>query len=359
MCHSIAQTDKIMNILKKINALVSAAMVMAAMTSCADRQDKEIVNPLVTEDGEIMRVADPCVCTYDGKYYLSASSDDGLVSYSSEDLQTWKEVGLIEILPADDPLKTMIWASEVHEHGGKYYLTYSGWNPETKTLDTNLGVGDCPWGPFTLTASPLIHIEGKNAIDANIFVDDDGEAYVYFSENGSSEEYPKGYGFLRQARLKPDFSGIEGEIMPVNDCYAEWELKSVPRGVLCNEAPTVFKHDGTYYMTFSANETHMGDYAVGCQTATSPLGPWKKYESNPLICSSPADGPRSIGGLPIIDSPGHNGIIFDKEGNPEYIIYHRHAPEVSEYPSNERMTCLGRAWIDDAGTFRVECFPDR
>lgn len=320
---------------------------MMLICSCVQAH-MQIPDPLVTDDGSVLRVADPCVCMYEGRYYLSASMADGLESYVSDNLLTWTRLGRIEILPPDDPLKTCIWASEVHLHAGKYYLTYSGWNPAAETLETNLGIGDTPYGPFTLIASPLIHLEGKNAIDANIFVDDDGSAFVYFSENGTSEEY-KAYGALRQARLKPDFTGIDGEIMPVNEEYADWELKSLERGVRCNEAPTVFKYRGRYYMTYSANETHMGDYGIGVQTADSPLGPWKKSVSNPIMTTSPADGPRSEGGLPAVSSPGHNGIIFGQDGAPEWIIYHRHAPEVSSYPSNERVTCLGKIRISDDG----------
>lgn len=331
--------------MKKLFCLFS--LILVVLASCSEEKTT-LTSPLKTSDGDILRVADPCVSIYDSSYYLSASTATGLESWKSDDLQTWEKVGPIVIFPEDDPLKSCIWASEVHNFGGKYYLTYSGLNPETSTLDTNLGVGETPFGPFTLIASPLIHLEGKNAIDANIFVDDDGSAYLYFSENGSSSEYAA-YGALRQARLKPDFSGIEGEIMPVNEEYPDWELLSVPRGVRCNEGATVFKHDGIYYMTYSANETHMGDYGVGVQTAPTPLGPWTKADYNPILYSSPKDGPLSEGGLPVIDSPGHNGIIFGKDGEPEWIIYHRHAPEVSDYPSNTRVTCINRIWIDKNG----------
>ena len=327
-------------------ATLFALFAAAIAISCSG--NRIVTNPLMTDKGEILPVADPCVSMFEGNYYLSASTDTGLVSYRSADLQTWECLGPIAVFPEDDPLKTCIWASEVHLINGRYYLTYSGWNPATGTLDTNLGVGDSPCGPFTLIAAPLIHLEGKNAIDANIFIDDDGSAYLYFSENAASPEFPAGYGALRQARLTADLTRIDGPIMPVNEEYADWELKSVPRNVRCNEGPTVFKYEGTYYMTYSANETHMGDYGVGVQTAPSPLGPWTKADYNPILYTSDADG-MSPGGLPAVSSPGHNSVIFNEKGAPEWIIYHRHAPEVSSFPSNDRVTCINRMWIDGEG----------
>ena len=48
-----------------------------------------------------------------------------------------------------------------------------------------------------------------------------------------------------------------------------------------NEAADIFKDDDTYYLYYHA----MGDsgYQVGVATADHPLGPWKKYEKNPIL----------------------------------------------------------------------------
>ena len=48
-----------------------------------------------------------------------------------------------------------------------------------------------------------------------------------------------------------------------------------------NEAADIFKDDNTYYLYYHAS----GDngYQVGVATADHPLGPWKKYEKNPIL----------------------------------------------------------------------------
>ena len=90
-------------------ATLFALLAAAIAISCSG--NRIITNPLMTDKGEILPVADPCVSMFEGNYYLSASTDTGLVSYRSADLQTWECLGPIAVFPEDDPLKTCIWAS--------------------------------------------------------------------------------------------------------------------------------------------------------------------------------------------------------------------------------------------------------
>ena len=47
-----------------------------------------------------------------------------------------------------------------------------------------------------------------------------------------------------------------------------------------NEVADVFKDDETYYLYYHGSE---GGYQVGVATADHPLGPWTKYEKNPIL----------------------------------------------------------------------------
>ena len=67
----------------------------------------------------------------------------------------------------------------------------------------------------------------------------------------------------------------------------------------CNEGVTVIKKGKTYYMTYSANDTGFEFYGIGIATAPHPLGPWTKYDDNPLMTTDLSKG---------VSSPGHNSI---------------------------------------------------
>lgn len=305
-------------------------------------------NPLRTSSGNLLCVADPCVYKVDDTYFLTCSAENGFTYYTSKDLVVWDSCGMLFEMPEDCNVHKMLWASEVAMHNEKFYLTFSGWDEGSKKLVTCLAISENPRGPFTLKYCPWIELENDHAIDSHLFFDTDGQSYVYFSENGPNIGEIGG-GALRMAKLKEDMSSIDGEILHVNDEMQEWETRSYCRNVSCNEAPTVFMHNGIYYMTYSSNETHMGDYAVGVQTAPSPLGPWKKADYNPILQTTYDAPEKSEGGLPIVDSPGHNGIVLAPNGKDLYLIYHRHAPWVKEFPSNNRVTCLDRMWFDEEG----------
>ena len=60
---------------------------------------------------------------------------------------------------------------------------------------------------------------------------------------------------------------------------AEWET----RDCLVAEGPFMLKHNGKYYLTYSANHFRTPDYAVGYAVADTPLGPFQKFEGNPIL----------------------------------------------------------------------------
>jgi hypothetical protein len=75
-----------------------------------------------------------------------------------------------------------------------------------------------------------------------------------------------------------------------------------------------------YYLIYSANDFRNIDYAVGYATATSPLGPWKKYANSPIISR------HNIGQY----GTGHGDVVKDKKGNIYYVLHtHNSSEQVS------------------------------
>ena len=93
-----------------------------------------------------------------------------------------------------------------------------------------------------------------------------------------------------------------------------------------NEGPFVFYRKGRYYMTYSANSYESPFYGIGCATADSPLGPWTKYDRNPLL-----QNPGELVGV------GHSALFRDKAGNLK-IVFHAHKSKGATHPREMYIT---------------------
>lgn len=101
---------------------------------------------------------------------------------------------------------------------------------------------------------------GQMCRDMTLFVDDDGKAYhIYASEDNAT---------IQIAELTDDYLGYTGKYIRVNPARH-------------NEAPTIFKKDGTYWMITSGCTGWDPNAARMC-SAPSIWGPWKQY-SNPCV----------------------------------------------------------------------------
>ena len=76
------------------------------------------------------------------------------------------------------------------------------------------------------------------------------------------------------------------------------------------EGPTVFKKDALYYLLYSANDYRNPDYAVGYAISRTPLGPWEKMKTNPLISKLDSNA-----------GTGHGDLFYDKRGRMKYVLH--------------------------------------
>jgi GH43 family beta-xylosidase len=100
---------------------------------------------------------------------------------------------------------------------------------------------------------------------------------------------------------------------------------------LWNEGPSVLKHNGKYYMTYSANGFNTHEYCVAYATANNPFGPWRKASENPILKAN-----MSIG----ISGPGHNSFAWSPDGTELFMIYHIHT--FPDKPNGNRTVCIDR-----------------
>lgn len=278
----------------------------------------------------VVPLADPYIYVdhNEKKYYIyGTNADNGIKCYSSDDLEHWRSEGLA-LNMKDSYGSKWFWAPEVYyvEKLKKYVMTYSA---EERVC---FAFGDSPKGPFVMDPkTPMMPNEGN--IDSSIFWDEDGKPYLYFVR---WSDQAKG-NTIYVAELNDDYKSINMETIKecVHADYNTWETV-MPR---VTEGPSVFKHDGKYYLLYSANGYTSPDYAVGYATADKPTGPWTKYSGNPVL--------RRYGALV---GCGHGAPFIDLDGKWHY-VFHAHKSSTEVHPRNSFIVDM---YFKDGGVVALE-----
>lgn len=223
-------------------------------------------NPLITNQF----TADPSARVFGDRIYIYPSHDilankdrgregwfcmEDYHVFSSANLTDWTDHGVIVTqnkVPWVKPNSYSMWAPDCIESNGKYYFYFPS-TPKDTTLGRGFKIGvaiaDQPTGPFIPQSKPIL---GVNGIDPNVFIDKDGQAYLYWSQ-----------GNIYAAKLKENMTELASE--PV--ILQELPMKGLKEG------PYLFERKGIYYLTYPhvENKTERLEYAI----SNSPLGPFK------------------------------------------------------------------------------------
>ena len=202
--------------------------------------------------------ADPAPMVYDSTVYLYTTHDeDGAegfqmydwLLYTSTDMVNWTDHGAVASLADFEWYDGTngAWAECVVERNGKFYMYCPIHGHGIGVL-----VADSPFGPFKdPLGEPLVwQKEHWYDIDPSVFIDDDGQAYMYW-----------GNPYVYWARLNEDMISLDGPIHQLNYKIEHYQ-----------EGPWFYKHDGKYYLAFASTCCPEG---IGYAMADSPVGPWK------------------------------------------------------------------------------------
>jgi arabinoxylan arabinofuranohydrolase len=243
-------------------------------------------NPIVQTN----YTADPAPMVYDGRLYLYTSHDeDNTVDnfYTMKDWRLYSTVDMVNWTDHGSPAggKTFswftdnAWAVQGVPRNGKFYLFV----PLNNNSGAKIGVGvsSSPAGPFMDPLGKALAQQGKGDIDPTVFIDDDGQAYMYW-----------GNASLRYVKLNSDMTSYTGGITTV-----------ALNGFL--EGPWFYKRSSTYYMVYAADGT---TEKLSYATSSSPTGPWT------------AKGDIMDAGKTYTNHPG----VIDYKGH-SYLFYHNSA----------------------------------
>jgi arabinoxylan arabinofuranohydrolase len=170
-----------------------------------------------------------------------------------------------------------MWAPDCAYKNGTYYFyfphpTGSGdaWN---STWKIGVATSSEPAANFKVQG----YIEGlKSMIDPCVFVDDDGQAYLYYGGGGQCEA----------GKLKDNMVEIDGTMKPMQGLTD------------FHEGSWVHKYNGKYYLSYADNNGPGGNQ-MRYATSDDPLGPWT-YRG---VYIKPTGSPTDHGS--IIEYKGH------------------------------------------------------
>ena len=258
---------------------------------------------------DIVRIGDPQVLLYEGKYYCYATDcnhySQGFCVWVSDDLVNWSEEGIFCFDAIKSWGKSHFWAPEVVYHNGKFVMHYTAKSRELDSLRLGVAVSDSPTGPFVdVHGKPMFDL-GYATIDGSVLRCDEGN-FFYYSRD-CCENYVDGIktSQLYCVRLNDDLTEVVGEHKLVSTPTEDFEKKSMAleHVRLWNEGPCVIKLGDKYVMNYSANYYASNDYAICVSTADSPMGPWVKSKNNPVLsCRKELFG------------AGHNAFFTGKDG---------------------------------------------
>ena len=156
---------------------MTGTSLFAAGSSAAEVKQIDIHDPAVAKDGDT---------------YFLFSSGPGITFYSSPDLKTWKLEG--RVFPGDPswaksvaPLfNGHVWAPDIVQHDGKYYLYYSvsSWGQNSSAIGLTINKTlhqdspDYKWEDLGAIVRSVPNRDLWNGIDPAIMVDEEGTPWM-------------------------------------------------------------------------------------------------------------------------------------------------------------------------------------
>ncbi|MDP4182212.1 MAG: family 43 glycosylhydrolase [Bacillota bacterium] len=260
-------------------------------------------NPIIQN----IYTGDPAPMVYDGTFYVySGHDEDTLVNnfytmndwrcYSSKDMANWTDHGSPLSYTTFSWAQGDAWAGQCIQRNGKFYY----YVPMTRKNGggakvIGVAVADSPIGPFKdALGKPLIANNGAQDIDPTVYIDDNGQAYLYWGNTN-----------LYYVKLNQDMISYSGSIVQVS-----------PKPTSFIEAPWLYKRGGLYYMVYAGMGS--GSENIAYATSNSATGPWT-YKSVIM----PTQGNSFTNHPGIVDYNGNSYFVYHNGALPGGGGYHR------------------------------------
>lgn len=209
-----------------------------------------------------------------------------------------------------------IWAPEIHEINGKWYVLFAASGSENSVWDIDCHIIMCngkdpyidPWvdkGKFQAHTDDSFSFRGFS-LDMTHF-ECAGKHYVAWAQNGGNSN-------VYLATVNPDEPWkTTCPAMLLTKPEYDWEKVKIP----VNEGPAAMIHEGKIFIAFSASATGP-EYCIGLMYADENadlmnINNWTKLPY-PLLTSDHLDGEYG---------PGHNSFVKDENGDWIFVYHSR------------------------------------
>ncbi|MBD8960416.1 MAG: hypothetical protein EGQ82_08150, partial [Clostridiales bacterium] len=264
---------------------------------------------------------DPEVFFADGRYYFygtqSSTQNSGIKCYSTTDFRIFKDEGFV--LTRGNAFGDGVFkAANIVEYDGDYYLFYMARSEALSTSVTAYATAASPTGPFKNEAMQPLTNE-RDLIGGQPFVDADGQTYLIYTRTTGANRLCGAKLTLADGKAAVDLSTETLLLSPTEP----WE--NARAAVV--ECGYIVRHGDLYYLLYSGGNYNSA-YGMGYATAKSPLGPYTKYEKNPILVSN--DQAFGVGAATVFPSP---------DGSEHFIAYLR---SFSPTVTRPLCTCIDR-----------------
>jgi beta-xylosidase len=289
---------------KRIFAVSSCLCLLCGIIiiSCMKTDGKSNSGSLAMNEPlvEGMYTADPSAHVFEDRLYIYPSHDlENNISPDNMGSQfDMKDYHVFSIKDFNSPVtdhgevlnvkdvpwvKKQFWAPDAAYKNGTYYLYFPAKDAEG-IFRIGVATSKNPAGPFTARPKP---IKGSFSIDPAVFVDDDGQAYMYFGGlmGGQLQCWTKGsydpYGSLpsgsdpalgpRVVKMSKSMLEFDEPIKEVKIVDDSGKPVTMDDGLkMFFEASWMHKYNGVYYLSYSTGYSRSLVYA----TANNPYGPF-------------------------------------------------------------------------------------
>ncbi|HEU0226506.1 MAG TPA: family 43 glycosylhydrolase [Arachidicoccus soli] len=262
-------------------------------------------NPII----QTIHTADPAVMVYRDTLFLYTGHDEDNSNwfsmkdwhvYSTIDMVNWTERG------ADLSLKNFSWASKDAWAGqciyrnGKFYWYVPMNQANGQGMAIGVAISDKPTGPFVDALGKLLVTTHWGDIDPTVFIDDDGQAYLYWGNpnlyyiklNKDMVSYDQKLGIVKVPLTD---KGFKLRIINAKNTFG-WAKSIHGLSAHCFKNNT----DNKYYWYVSAIDKRTNKEVIGVAVGKEAIGPFVDLLGRPLITAHCAGG--NINPTVVIDS---------------------------------------------------------
>jgi beta-xylosidase len=279
---------------------------------------------------------DPSVVKIGDTYWASATTSNWFPAYpllKSRDLINWQQEGYVfEKMP--EWTDYYFWAPEISYDNGKVYVYYSA-HKKNGNLCIGVASADKPEGPYRDHGALMCQEAGS--IDAFPMRDENGKLHIIWKEDGNSVKQPTP---IWASEMNEERTALIGEKKELFRNNLPWEGNLV-------EGVSMIRQ-GEYFYAFYAARGCCGtgcNYVIGIARSKKLLGPWEKYDKNPLLEKM----------NPWV-CPGH-GTPVEKDGK-FYFLYHAYNSNSHPYTGREgilsEFVFNNEGWIEFVTTDSIE-----